>query len=429
MSVKRKVRFAAERPSSSFDARRVEPRAEPLEGGERAFELDRAAVLVAASAVRAMPRSIRARAVSYGAPTACHSSRACSKRGDRSRSSPSPRAGSGRAPTWTVASKRRRARFADLVRVDDALAPRPTAARAVSTSPAASAISTCAGRRRRRKSGSAVSCSVRVIPATAAADLALGEPQEREPRLRVAPELVRRRVRLLGAREVAAPAPDLADLVVAVGGDAAVEVVELLAGGERLRLGRGPVAAQPEHLGPVDPAGAGEAGDVELVAPAVRRLRPLGRPAEVAEVLARADRDAVDEPGRVRRAGRRTSRTPSPRRAARGPSSISPAFTSVRPLPESASICPSRSPTLFATLVGLVEQRLRRVGGRSANIAVERLDAARAGRARAPPAASARSRSAFASQPRTPRTRPRPSCPTERERRFARRRACRPPRL
>ena len=131
-------------------------------------------------------------------------------------------------------------------------------------------------------------------------DLALGETEEREARLRIAAQLVRRAVRLLRAREVAAPTADLADLVVAAGRDLAVEVVELLARRQRLRLGRRPVAAEPQGLGSVDPAGAGKAADVELVAPAVRRLRPLGRAPEVAEVLARADRDAVDEPGRVR---------------------------------------------------------------------------------------------------------------------------------
>ena len=62
------------------------------------------------------------------------------------------------------------------------------------------------------------------MPATAAVDLPLGEAQQREPRLRVAPQLVRGRVRLLGAREVAATTPDLTDLVVPAGGDAAIEV-------------------------------------------------------------------------------------------------------------------------------------------------------------------------------------------------------------
>ena len=80
----------------------------------------------------------------------------------------------------------------------------------------------------------------------------------------------------------------------------ALEVVELLARRHRLLLRAGPVAAQPHDLGAVDPARAGEAGDVEPVAPAVRHLRPLGGTAVVAEVLAGADRDAVDEPGRVR---------------------------------------------------------------------------------------------------------------------------------
>ncbi len=53
-----------------------------------------------------------------------------------------------------------------------------------------------------------------------ALDLPLGEAEEREPGLGIPPPLVRGRIRLLGAREVPATPPDLADLVVAAGGDA-----------------------------------------------------------------------------------------------------------------------------------------------------------------------------------------------------------------
>src|SRR4029077_5819743 len=101
----------------------------------------------------------------------------------------------------------------------------------------------------------------------------------------------------LGALEVASATADLGDLVVAERGDGAVEVVELLAGRDRLRFGGRPVTAHPEHLGTVDTAGAGEPADVELVAEAVRSLRPLGCAAHVSQVLAGADRDAVHEPG------------------------------------------------------------------------------------------------------------------------------------
>src|SRR6187200_2110195 len=50
----------------------------------------------------------------------------------------------------------------------------------------------------------------------------------------------------------------------------------------------------------MDAAGPWKAGHVEPVTPPVRRFGPLGRPAEVTHVLARADRHAVDERRRVR---------------------------------------------------------------------------------------------------------------------------------
>ena len=80
----------------------------------------------------------------------------------------------------------------------------------------------------------------------------------------------------------------------------AVEVVELLARCDRLLLRLGPLAAHPHDLRPMNPTCAGEAGDVEAIAPTVRDLRPLGGAAVVAEVLTGADRDAVDETGRER---------------------------------------------------------------------------------------------------------------------------------
>src|SRR5206468_3299372 len=112
-------------------------------------------------------------------------------------------------------------------------------------------------------------------------------------------QLVRDAVRLLGSREVASSTADLTDLVVAERRDRAVEVVELLAGRQRLGLRGRPVAAETKHLGPVDAARAGEPAHVELVAEAVRRLGPFGGAADVAQVLAGADRDAVDKTRRV----------------------------------------------------------------------------------------------------------------------------------
>ena len=133
-----------------------------------------------------------------------------------------------------------------------------------------------------------------------AVDLPLGQAEQGEARLWVEPELVRRSVRLVCSGEVAEPTADLADLVVPAGRDGALEVVELLASLHRLLLGADQVAAKTHDLGAVDTARSRKAGDVEPVAPPVRHLGPLGGTAVVAEVLARADRDAVDEAGRVR---------------------------------------------------------------------------------------------------------------------------------
>ena len=52
-------------------------------------------------------------------------------------------------------------------------------------------------------------------PGDGRVDLPLGEPEEREARLRIPAHLARDAIGLLGAREVAAATPDLADLVVA----------------------------------------------------------------------------------------------------------------------------------------------------------------------------------------------------------------------
>ena len=133
-----------------------------------------------------------------------------------------------------------------------------------------------------------------------AVHLALRQSQEAEPGLHRASPFVRRPVRLLRAREVTAAASDLGDLVVPGRRDVAFEISQLLAGRDRLLLRRGPVTAQAHDLRPVDPARAGEAGHVGLVAPAVRRVGPLGGAPIVAEVVARADGDAVDEAGRER---------------------------------------------------------------------------------------------------------------------------------
>ena len=118
------------------------------------------------------------------------------------------------------------------------------------------------------------------------ADLALGEPEQGEPGLGIAAELVGLSVRLLRGGEVAEAPANLADLVEPARGDLTLEVLELPAGRHRDLLRRLEVAAEAHDLGAMDSAGAREPGDVELIAPAVRDIGPLGRPAVVAEVVA-----------------------------------------------------------------------------------------------------------------------------------------------
>ena len=153
-------------------------------------------------------------------------------------------------------------------------------------------------------------------------DLALRQAQQRKTGLRVTPQLVRGAIRLFRSREVAPPTTDLADLVVAGRGDVALEVVELLARGHRLSFRCRPVAAQAHDLRAMEAAGPRKPADVEAVAPAVRRLGPLGGAPVVADVVARADRHAVDEPGGIgpqlageaARSLRRAARAPPRRR-------------------------------------------------------------------------------------------------------------------
>ena len=145
------------------------------------------------------------------------------------------------------------------------------AARAVLRSPAAIAISTCAGSlpEAEERLGGVLDGSR--DSRHRGVDLALGEPEEREARLRLAAHLARHAVRLFGTREVAAATTNLGDLVVAARGDHAVEVVQLLTCGDGLCLCGRPVAAKPERLGSMNPTCAREAGDVE-------RCRTSGSP-------------------------------------------------------------------------------------------------------------------------------------------------------
>ncbi len=135
-------------------------------------------------------------------------------------------------------------------------------------------------------------------PGHRALHLAFGELEQCQTGLGGTPELVRGAKRIVGGGEISSPTTDLADLVVTARGDEAVELPELLTGGERRLLRLGPIAAQAHDLGAVNAAGTGEAVHVLLLAPPAGRLRPLDRATVVAHVLARRDRHAVDEAGR-----------------------------------------------------------------------------------------------------------------------------------
>ena len=240
---------------------------------------------------------MRACAVSYGAPTLFHVSRAAR----RAVAAPAQSCSASRIrPSRELHRpfENRRSAAVDQVAVGDRLElVRRSRGRAGSHRRRARSRS-AAGRRRERLSGS--SCLVRERPPDrrrGGVHLPLREPQERESRLRLAAELVGLAVGLLRGGEVTPPPPDLADLVETGRGHHAVVVVELLARLHRLLLRLRPVARAGAGSRPVDAARAREAGDVEAVAPAVGGVGPLRRSAAVAERLARVDRDAVDDPG------------------------------------------------------------------------------------------------------------------------------------
>ena len=201
MSVNRNVRCAWRRPRSSFacSASSLAPSRSKVASAPSS-----SAVPACSSPDRlyARPSRSRARAVSYGAPTACQSSRPCWRLAPR-RPSPSRRAGSG--PARRARSRRtRRAPLADLVRVHDGLELAERSARRLQVARRDRDLDLGGSRRTRRQRIPDV--RERVCDARdGGVDLALCKPQQCEPGLRVATELVRRCVRLLGAREVSAP--------------------------------------------------------------------------------------------------------------------------------------------------------------------------------------------------------------------------------
>ena len=297
MSVKTKVRRVWSLPEALVHALLVQLRTEALERREGRLELGGRRVLVALPAEREPEQHPRVRRL-VRSTNLCQSSRARLRQAAAPSASPSASLICPEAK-WTVASNAG-ARRSPIVYESTMPSSSSIAARAVFRSPAAIAISTCAGKRRRRESGSCGVLERARDRRDGAVDLALGETQEREAGLRSPSQLVGFRVRLHRGGEVAAAAADLTDLVVAAGRDVAVEVVELLARCDRLLLRLGPLASDPHDLRAMDATCAGEARDLEAVAPTVRDLGPFGRPAVVAEVLTGADRDAVDDPGRER---------------------------------------------------------------------------------------------------------------------------------
>ena len=237
-----------------------EHRPEPLEGGTCVGQL------LVGALVRRRASGARRR----GAP-APRPSRTESRRRARSRPSerarprrpgrPLPRGGSGPRPGGSSPERRASAR-PPTRKVWVSSSSSAAASRAVFRSPAASAISTCAGRRRMRPIGS-VSRGERALDGgRGGVDLALREAEKCDPGLRAGPPLLRLPVGLFRGGEVATPSPDLADLVEAGRRGPGVEPLCLLAGLQRLLLRLGPVAAQALDRRPVHAAGAGEALDV-----------------------------------------------------------------------------------------------------------------------------------------------------------------------
>jgi hypothetical protein len=107
--------------------------------------------------------------------------------------------------------------------------------------------------------------------------------------------LVRVRVGRLRAGEITAQPAHLAHLVVRVGHGEHVDADHVLAGAERLPFGLLPGAAHLQHLRVVHPADARvERGQWQRVAPAAGRVRPLGRPPQVTQLVARVHQAAVD---------------------------------------------------------------------------------------------------------------------------------------
>ena len=120
------------------------------------------------------------------------------------------------------------------------------------------------------------------MPATAAnggggrVDAPLREPQQRQARLRLEPELARAPVRLLGRRELALQPMDLGLLVERRGRSSPVDALRTRAGAPRFLDRLRPVAVQLHDLRAMHLADAGEGDHVGLaLAPPRQGGRPL----------------------------------------------------------------------------------------------------------------------------------------------------------
>ena len=164
-------------------------------------------------------------------------------------------------------------------------------------------ISTCAGRKRVRWSGSLVADSTRRIAAAASVDAALGQAEQRQPRLRIAAALAGQRIGLLGFRQLAAEAMDLALLVERVAGarrPSSAPVGSMRARASSKASGHAPPSCRISerwirHC-------SGERHELRLsLAPSAERSRPFARAIERVALLAGRDDAAVDQPGDERR--------------------------------------------------------------------------------------------------------------------------------
>ena len=130
----------------------------------------------------------------------------------------------------------------------------------------------------------------------------LGEAQEGEAGLRLAPASARVAVRPLGRRQLAPKAMELCLAVGGLGGRALVEA------GRQPRPARGldervvPVTGELQDLRPVHEAAARERHEIRLaVAPPAQSGGPFLRAAHLVDLLTGEDHAAVDEPGDDRR--------------------------------------------------------------------------------------------------------------------------------